>query len=336
MAKIVLGIGTSHSPVLAMDAEHWKVRAEVDYKNPRLNMSDGRWVTYPELVAERGEPFAETATLENFLGMEANCQRALDRLADELAAAVPDVVVIVGDDQNELFQPSNQPALAIFHGKDVAMLNHEVMQRRYGQATGGEWRDQLARNYAMDENRIFPGHPELAASLIERLVDHDIDVGACAAVGDPSKSGFGHAYGFVIQRLFRGRRIPVVPIMVNTYYPPNVPTARRCHDVGRALRQAIEAFPEDLRVAVVASGGLSHFVVDEDLDKRVIAGFSPGQADLLRSLPRGALHSGSSEILCWILAAGAMEGLQPRWHEYQAIHRTPAGTGVGTAFAVWS
>jgi hypothetical protein len=268
--------------------------------------------------------------------MQANCQRALDRLADELAAAVPDVVVIVGDDQNELFQPSNQPALAIFHGKDVAMLNHEVMQRRYGQATGGEWRDQLARNYAMDENRIFPGHPELAESLIERLVDHDIDVGACAAVGDPSKSGFGHAYGFVIQRLFRGRRIPVVPIMVNTYYPPNVPTARRCHDVGRALRQAIEAFPEDLRVAVVASGGLSHFVVDEDLDKRVIAGFSPGQADLLRSLPRGALHSGSSEILCWILAAGAMEGLQPRWHEYQAIHRTPAGTGVGTAFAVWS
>jgi hypothetical protein len=336
MAKIVLGIGTSHTPVLAMDAEHWKVRAEVDYNNPRLNMSDGRWVTYPELVAERGEPYAETATLENFLKMEANCQRALDRLADELAAAAPDVVVIVGDDQNELFQPANQPAFAVFHGEELVMLSHEVMHGRYKQNAGGTWREQLARNYAMDESRRFPGHPELATSLIQSLMDQDIDVGACGPIADTARSGFGHAYGFVIQRLFRGRPIPVVPVMVNTYYPPNVPTARRCHDIGRALRKAIEAFPGDLRVAVVASGGLSHFIVDEELDRRVIAGFSPGQAELLRTLPRGALHSGSSEILCWILAAGAMEGLQPRWHEYQAVHRTPAGTGVGTAFAVWS
>jgi hypothetical protein len=336
MASIVLGIGTSHTPVLAMDAEHWKHRAEVDFNNARLNMSDGRWVSYPELVAERGEPYAETATLENFLVMEANCQRALDRLAGELAAAAPDVVVIVGDDQNELFEPANLPAVAIFHGKDLVMLHHDVMQGRYGQTAPAEWRQQLARSYAMDENRVFPGHPALATGLIEALIDHDVDVGSCGAISDSSRSGFGHAYGFVIKRLFGGRAIPVVPIMINTYYPPNVPTSRRCHDIGRALRRAIEAFPADLRVAVVASGGLSHFVVDETLDQRVIAGFAPGQAELLRTLPRGALHSGSSEILCWILAAGAMEGLQPRWHEYQAIHRTPAGTGVGTAFAVWS
>jgi hypothetical protein len=319
-----------------MDAEHWKHRAEVDYKNPKLNMSDGRWVSYPELVAERGEPYAATATLENFLGMEANCQRALDRLAGELAEAAPDVVVIVGDDQNELFEPANLPAVAIFHGEKLVMLHHEVMQKRYGQVAPGEWKKQLARGNAMDENHEFPGHPALATGLIESLIDQDVDVGACDDISDSSRSGFGHAYGFVIKRLFGGRRIPVVPIMINTYYPPNVPTARRCHDIGRALRRAIETFPANLRVAVVASGGLSHFVVDEDLDKRVIAGFSPGQAELLRTLPRGALHSGSSEILCWILAAGAMEGLQPRWHEYQAIHRTPAGTGVGTAFAVWS
>ena len=44
------------------------------------------------------------------------CEASLDRLADTLESAAPDVVVIIGDDQGELFSPSNQPAVAIFHG----------------------------------------------------------------------------------------------------------------------------------------------------------------------------------------------------------------------------
>ena len=62
----------------------------------------------------------------------------------------------------------------------------------------------------------------------------------------------------------------MVPLLLNTYYPPNVPTAARCHDIGRALRRVLDADTSDLRVAIVASGGLSHFVVDEELDRRVM------------------------------------------------------------------
>ena len=54
--------------------------------------------------------------------------------------------------------------------------------------------------------------------------------------------------------------------MMNTYYPPNQPNPKRCYDFGRTLRSAIEAWPTKARVAILASGGLSHFVVDEDLD----------------------------------------------------------------------
>jgi 3-O-methylgallate 3,4-dioxygenase len=57
----------------------------------------------------------------------------------------------------------------------------------------------------------------------------------------------------------------VVPVFVNTFWEPNPPSAARCYDFGVALGTAIESFPEDLRVGVVASGGLSHFVVDEEL-----------------------------------------------------------------------
>jgi hypothetical protein len=170
--------------------------------------------------------------------------------------------------------------------------------------------------------------------VIDGLVDRGVDVSTCARVPEGSKAAFGHAFGFIVKRLFHGRPIPIVPVLLNTYYPPNVPSAARCHDIGRAIRLAIEAYPADLRIAVIASGGLSHFVVDEALDQKVLAGLA-SHGEALRDLPRSALNSGSSEILNWVLTAGAVEHLPLAWTEYQPIYRTPAGTGVGVAAAVW-
>ena len=127
----------------------------------------------------------------------------------------------------------------------------------------------------------------------------------------------------------------MVPILLNTYFPPNVPTAARCHDVGLLLRQVVEADTSALRVAIVASGGLSHFVVDEALDQSVIAALSSRDQSVLRNLPRCALNSGSSEILNWVLTAGVMNGVPVKWSEYLPLYRTPAGTGIGAGFAIW-
>ena len=64
--------------------------------------------------------------------------------------------------------------------------------------------------------------------------------------------------------------LPILPVTINTYFPPNQPTAARCYAFGKALRRAIESWDSTKRVAVVASGGLSHFVVDEELDRGVL------------------------------------------------------------------
>jgi hypothetical protein len=100
------------------------------------------------------------------------------------------------------------------------------------------------------------------------------------------------------------------------------------------LREAIEGWG-DLRVAVIASGGLSHFVIDENLDRGVLQAIAAQDAANLRSVPPQALRSGSSEILNWILAAGALEGLTADWTSYLPIYRTPAGSGVGMGFLIW-
>jgi len=187
----------------------------------------------------------------------------------------------------------------------------------------------------MDDFHRFPGHPTLALEIIQGLLDRAVDASSSARVADPAKAGFGHAVGFIIRRLFKGRAIPVVPVLLNTYYPPNVPSAARAFSIGEHLRSSIEAAPSDLRVAIIASGGLSHFVVDTVLDRQVLDGIVGNEGDLLRSIPRQALRSGSSEILNWIVAAGALQGRPVAWSEYVPLHRTPAGTGVGAAFVSW-
>ena len=329
MAKIVLGLGTSHTPLLTLESSEWEHRADADRANPTLNLSDGRWVNYQQLLAEVGPRYEDLAGPDVLERKAVLCEAALDRLAAALEAARPDVVLIVGDDQGELFGPANQPAFAICHSDEL------VTSDAFGRAGSPEWVLKMGKGYLMDERHTIAGSSSFALKLIEGLVDNGVDVSTVAHIPREGTVGLGHAFGFVVKRLFGTRTIPMVPIMLNTYYPPNVPSAARCYDIGSILRQVIEKDGSALRVAIIASGGLSHFVVDEALDRSVMGAFERRDAEILRRLPRCALNSGSSEILNWVLAAGAVNGLPMQWSEYLPLYRTPAGTGVGAGFVIW-
>jgi catalytic LigB subunit of aromatic ring-opening dioxygenase len=329
MAKIVYGAGASHTPVLALPPEHWEQRALADYRNEALTLSNGATLSYEALLKLTGGKYAGETAIERFREKAAACQCHLDRLADELEAAAADVVVIVGDDQEELFGLDNTPLISIYYGEEL------VMHSEGGHDERDDWERTMLERYAMDEFHRFPGRPDLALSLIRGLLDRGVDIAAAANVRDPATAGFGHAYGFIIQRLFKGRRIPVVPVLLNTYYPPNVPSASRCFDIGQHLRAAIEAAEPDLRIALIASGGLSHFVVDEQLDHDFLQALRGRDVAALRGVPREALRSGSSEILNWIVAAGALHLMPLDWSEYVPVYRSAAGTGVGCGFAAW-
>ena len=87
---------------------------------------------------------------------------------------------------------------------------------------------------------------------------------------------------------------------------------------------------------VVASGGLSHFVIDEELDWRVLEGLKAKDARSLVTLPFEKLNSGNSEIRNWLAAAGALERLEMRLIDYVPCYRSEAGTGCAMAFATWT
>lgn len=189
----------------------------------------------------------------------------------------------------------------------------------------------------MDAHREFAGAPAFARQLLTSLIDQGFDVAGLAEISSTDEaSGLGHAFGAIVTQIMGEKPVPIVPVFVNTYFPPNQPTPSRCYDLGLALRQAIEASPADLRVGIVASGGLSHFVTDERLDRQVFAALQAGSEEQLRAISPELLNAGNSEIRNWIAVAAACRHLKLAWDEYIPVYRTPAGTGCGLGFACWS
>jgi hypothetical protein len=336
MARIVLACGTSHTPLLSMDAAEWEARARNDRANEGLVDNAGRVRSYDQLAAVAGDKYVREAVPERWIEHERRAQAALDRLAEDLEAAAPDVVVVIGDDEHELFSAANMPAIAMFYGETA--ISREFARAHDPRTADPEyaWMHTVARGYGMDRHRSYPVASQFARELIGQLVAQEFDVAALDDVPDPANAGFGHAYGFVQTRLLRDRSVPFVPVMLNTYYPPNQPTPARCYDFGRALRTAIERCADDLRVAVIASGGLSHFVTHESLDRRVLDALENGGGEALRALPAELLNAGTSEIRNWIALGGVLQQRHPGWSTYIPIYRTPAGTGIGLAFASWT
>ena len=151
-------------------------------------------------------------------------------------------------------------------------------------------------------------------------------------------SGIGHAFGFVYRQIMRDGVVPHVPFITNTFFPPNQPTARRCFEMGRTVGRAIKAWRSEARVAIFGSGGMSHFVIDEELDAQIFAALAMRDAEALCGMGENMLQSGSSELKNWIAAAGALfeTTLSGEVVDYQPCYRSEAGTGTANGFVYWN
>lgn len=214
------------------------------------------------------------------------------------------------------------PTFAIYHGASLPVPGRT--------GTMPEWKKAEQRGWA-GTAPVYRNHTELAEYLMAWLSDHEFDI----ARTNRLREGIGHAFSFLYRRILPGGTLPMVPVMVNTCYPPNQPRPGRCYDLGRCIREAIESWESGARVVVMASGSLSHFVVDEDLDRAALKTLAEKDGDGLRSLPREKLRSGTSEILNWVALGGAAESMEMTLVDYVPGYRTVAGTGCGMGFAYW-
>jgi hypothetical protein len=336
MAELVTAIGTSHSPVLALAAPDWEARAVNDRNNQDLYDTEGVHCTYDQLAAKVGDKYVALAVPARWTEQEATLNRCLDRIGAELAAADPDAVVIIGDDEHELFSGANMPALAVYYGEQAIARRFVRPDDARAQRPDYAWMKDVEKMYGMDDNHRYPVDAPFALELFERLMDEGFDLAACQTVPEPKQRGFGHAFGFVMSRIMGGKYVPIVPVLLNAYFPPNQPSPKRCYQFGQALRRAIEASPPGKRVVVIASGGLSHFVTNEPLDTSILDALRSGKTGALTAIDAKLLNSGSSEIRMWIALGGVLGDLKHQWSEYIPVYRTPPGTGIGLAFGRWS
>jgi 3-O-methylgallate 3,4-dioxygenase len=327
MARIVLGIASSHTPMLNAPAEDWPRFIDRDQAREFLD-KDGRPATYDELLARAEPSVAAELTPERVAARHAAAQQGVEHLRAAVRRAGLDALIVVGDDHKELYRDDNMPGFVVYHGQTIRNVPLAGFD-------GPDWaRRATARYYEEREARDYPVASDLARHLIGELVEREFDPVASDAL--PEGKGEGHAFAFVRKRLMADPALPVVPVLINTYFPPNQPTPRRCWKFGEALCAAVDSYPGEARIGIAGSGGLSHFVVDEALDRGVIDAIWRKDGAQLQALPREKLNSGSSEIRMWICVAGAAQHLDCRWSHYVPGYRTPAGSGTGLGFALWN
>ena len=221
---------------------------------------------------------------------------AMQELGKVLDDTKPDAVVFLGSDHVETFSVTCIPSFAIIAGS-----------RAVARFAGREYK--------------LPVHREMAEDLLNKLVvEHEFDV----AYSEDAE--LGHAFAVPFEYIIGTRDIPIVPFFTNVYVPP-LPTPKRCAALGRAIAQIISGRKE--RVALVASGGMSHFpgtrkylTPEFDFDRWLVSQFESGNTDALLNMTGTQLDEvGNTEMLNWAVMFGAI-GAQagelveyiPTWH----------------------
>jgi hypothetical protein len=332
-SRVIAVAGTSHSPMVTLDPGLiWPARALVDAANPSLYDTAGVIRTYEEHVAAAAGRFDEEISEGVWAARHALALESIERLGRDILGLEPDLIIPVGDDQKELYDFDNLPAVSLYYGDEITIVPPPSREPTLPH-------EREVRLLQGLDGSTHPGDSAAGRQLIEELVARDFDVAAGNKIRDHGPhQGFGHAIAFVLVRLLRSSGIRSVPVLLNTYFAPNQPSPRRCVDLGGAIAAAVRALPGNRRAVVIASGGLSHFMVDTELDARLLEGMRSGDLDALRALPAHRMNSGTSEGRNWLVAAGAggAEGLKHQWSEYVPAYRSPAGTGTGLAFGLWA
>jgi protocatechuate 4,5-dioxygenase beta chain len=302
---IGLGLASSHAPAMFRPQEVWDAIYAFRPKD----------VTQPK-AAELETP----AVIEGYIE---RIDRGFAVLRDALAAYRPDALIMIGDDQGDLFTPDAMPAFCVYRGEEL-----------WG-STAISYLDEPVAGSLIH----LRGHAPLANAILKGLMKRGFDpayMSKVQGVGRPER-GMSHMVVYPAPKLMPALDVPVIPIFINEYYPP-MPTGQRCWDLGVALAEILADRPE--RIAIYASGGLSHDPggpragwIDEPLDRWILERLERGEAHELANLFKfdsDTLRGGTGEVRAWITVAAAMN--RPATVvDYIKAHHAKAGLG----FAYW-
>jgi hypothetical protein len=185
---------------------------------------------------------------------------------------------------------------------------------------------------------IVQGHPELAAHIAQSVIQQDFDLTIV------NKMDVDHGLTVPLS-LMCGQPAawpcPVIPFAVNVVQYP-VPSGRRCFELGKAIRKAVESFDKPLKVQIWGTGGMSHQLqgpraglINKEFDNAFLDQLI-ADPEALASKPHidYVREAGSEgiELVMWLIARGAMSdvaGGPPPKVAHRFYHVPASNTAVG-------
>jgi protocatechuate 4,5-dioxygenase beta chain len=208
-----------------------------------------------------------------------------------LAKVKPDVVILVYNDHCVAFSPESIPTFAIGVGDEFAPADEGWGPRPVPMVKGDS-----ALSWHLAESLILN---EFDITILNKMeVDHGLTVPLSITCGQPTEWPF-----------------KVVPIEVNVVLYPQ-PTGRRCYALGRAIRKAVEAYDQDLKVVIFGTGGMSHQLhgeraglINQEWDRRFLDDLTANPERLAGMSHLEYVREAGAEgieLIMWLIMRGAL------------------------------
>ena len=273
---------------------------------PNILLEPGReWEDFMDLhysMAPQGS--ASRPTFEQQKKLRQDAESAFANLRQDLEDANPDVLIVVANDQFVNFFWNNIPTFFVTVGDEVE--------------------GQFTRHHFHYRN-----HKELGKAIVRAGMERGIDF----SYGE--KIELQHTQNVPLYFLLREPKIPILPVYVNTWVDP-APSPRRCYQVGELIRAV--AVNSNERVAILATGGLSHFPgsprigeIDEGFDHKLLEVLRQGKGKALMDYSvQDLLQAGDTEFLNWMVVIGAVDETKASYTSYM-----PDFVATGWGFVSW-
>ena len=273
---------------------------------PNILLEPGaEWEDFMKLHYSRApQGAASKPSLEQQKKLRRDAEEAFAVLRADMERAKPDVLIIVANDQFVNFFWNNIPTFFVTVADEVK-----------GQFTRHKFH--------------YRNHKELGRAIVRAGMDKNIDF----SFGEHIE--LQHTQVVPLYFLLPEPKIPILPIYVNTWVDP-APTPRRCYEVGELIRAVAEH--RDERVAILATGGLSHFPgsprigeIDTQFDHKLLEVMRQGEGrSLVDYSVQDLLHAGDSEFLNWMVVLGAIGDAKASYTTYM-----PDFVATGWGFVSW-
>jgi 2,3-dihydroxyphenylpropionate 1,2-dioxygenase len=273
---------------------------------PNILLEPGReWEDFMDLhYSMAPQSGASRPTFEQQKKLRQDAEAAFAVLRKDLEEASPDVLIVVANDQFVNFFWNNIPTFFVTVGDEVA-----------GQFTRHCFR--------------YRNHKELGKAIIRAGMEKGIDF----SYGE--RIELQHTQNVPLYFLLPEPTIPILPVYVNTWVDP-APSPRRCYEVGQLIRE-VAGNAKD-RVAILATGGLSHFPgsprigeIDETFDHKLLEVLRAGKGKNLADYSvQELLQAGDTEFLNWMVVIGAVGDAEASYTAYM-----PDFVATGWGFVSW-